>query len=101
MPDVKTVKYLRDYKLEIVFEDGVRGTVDLSNYTKKGGIFSRLADKTYFKQVYINNDIGTICWQNGADIAPETLYSMATGKPLPDWTKTRAWQVAEKKNKYT
>ena len=37
----------------------------------------------YFKQVYV--DCGVLTWQGEVDIAPETVYSMATGKPLPEW----------------
>ncbi len=25
--------------------------------------------------------------RNGADIAPETIYNLASGKPLPEWVE--------------
>ncbi|MBI4824275.1 MAG: DUF2442 domain-containing protein [Nitrospirae bacterium] len=83
--DVVEVKYIKDYKLEVVFENQERGIVDLQGYIKAGGIFNRFRDMSYFKQVYINDELGVLCWPGGPDIAPETLYSMATGKPLPNW----------------
>jgi hypothetical protein len=83
MYDVKSVKCLEDYKLELVFENGERGIVDLSGYRNKGGVFSRFADQSYFRKVYVNQELGTICWPDGADIAPETLYTLVTGKPMP------------------
>lgn len=72
--DVINAEYIGDYKIKITFEDGKTGTIDLSPFTKEG-IFKELADKKYFKKFYINKDIGTVCWPNGQDIAPETLYS--------------------------
>lgn len=87
MYDVKDVKYLKDYQLEVIFENGEKGVVDLKSYLSKKGIFQRFADTEYFKRVYVNKDVGTLCWPEGEDIAPETLYAMATGKPLPDWMK--------------
>ena len=42
----------------------------------------------YFKQVHINKELGALCWPDGVDVAPETLYSEATGEPLPAWMIT-------------
>lgn len=84
--DVVGVKYLEGYRLEVVFENGKKGTVDLQAYIKKGGVFSRFSDIEYFKKVYVNTELGVLCWPDGVDIAPETLYSEATGEPLPAWT---------------
>ncbi|HHT9138957.1 MAG TPA: DUF2442 domain-containing protein [Candidatus Wunengus sp. YC60] len=56
------------------------------NILIRGGV-NRFSDIDYFKQVYVNSEIGTLCWPDGVDIAPETLYSMATNKPLPNWMK--------------
>ena len=83
--DATEVRYISGYKLEVTFETGEKGIVDLEEFTRKGGVFDRFADISYFKQVYINKELGVLCWPGDVDIAPETIYSMATGKPLPDW----------------
>ena len=83
--DIIELKYLEDYKLELTFETGEKGIVDLSDFPVMGGVFSRFADMDYFKQVFINKELGILCWPDNVDIAPETIYSMATGKPLPAW----------------
>jgi len=93
--DVTEVRYLEGYKLEIVFENGKRGIVDFQGYIKKGGVFNRFSDMEYFKQVQINKELGVLCWPDGVDVAPETLYSEATGEPLPSWMRTEANEQLE------
>lgn len=83
--DVIEAKYIEGYRLELTFENGKKGVVDFEGYDKKGGVFSRFSDLQYFKQFYINKEIGVLCWPGDVDIAPETLYSEATGEPLPSW----------------
>jgi hypothetical protein len=66
------------------FEDGAEGDVDLSN-SRWHGVFEPLADPDYFGQVALDEELGTIVWPNGADIAPETLHAWAIRglKPTP------------------
>ncbi|MEI6746998.1 MAG: DUF2442 domain-containing protein [Methylococcaceae bacterium] len=66
------IQYQRDYVFKIVFDDESGGEVDFSEYIKKWDIFKPLCDLTLFQSAMI--DGGTIAWENGADIAPETLY---------------------------
>jgi hypothetical protein len=44
MKDVISSVYMGEYRIEVTFEDGNEGIVDLSKYLKKGG-FERLKDK--------------------------------------------------------
>lgn len=73
MNDVVEVRYVRDYTLWLRFQDGSSGEVDISP-SFKGPIFEPLRDLTFFRQVRVDSEIGTIVWPNGADVAPETLY---------------------------
>ncbi|MHB1661338.1 MAG: DUF2442 domain-containing protein [bacterium] len=73
--DIIEAKHIGDYKVEISFKDGKNGVIDLKNYIKKGGIFSRLSDFNYFMQFYIDRDLYVLSWPNGLDVAPETIYS--------------------------
>lgn len=78
--DVVKVKYAEGYMLDLVFEDGLRGRVDLSAYAGKGGVFRKFSDLEFFKSVQVNPELGTLCWPDGVDIAPETLYTLAGGR---------------------
>lgn len=65
--------YAEEHKIELSFTDGVSGIVDLSDYLE-GPIFEPLKDINYFKN--FNRDRWTICWENGADFAPEFLHEL-------------------------
>mgnify|MGYP001571298688 CR=1 FL=1 len=72
LPHVVEARYVSGYRIELLFNTGVRKTVDFSHWLK-GPVFEPLRNRQAFRKFYI--DGGTICWPNGADIAPETLYS--------------------------
>lgn len=95
--EVIEAKYIDGYKLELVFENGKKGIVDLYGYIQKGGVFSRFSDIEYFKRFYINKELGVLCWPDDVDIAPETLYSKATGEPLPEWMTPEIAEPPKKK----
>ncbi|HRQ41855.1 MAG TPA: DUF2442 domain-containing protein [Chloroflexota bacterium] len=84
--DIVRATPLADYELELLFEDGTNGIVNIAEIVEFTGVFAPLQDKTYFDQVRVNPDIGTICWPNEADIDPDVLYALITGEPLPDFS---------------
>jgi hypothetical protein len=80
--DVVSARHIRDYELELEFEDGTKGIVDFSQYRNRGGVFSKFNDMEYFKNFRIDKELGVISWEHGVDIAPETLYSKAIGQAI-------------------
>ena len=96
MVDIVEANHIEDYTLELRFENGKKGTVDLSSYITKGGVFARFADMAYFKRFYVNKELGALCWPDGQDIAPETLYHAATGEPLPPWVAEGKQEMAKR-----
>jgi hypothetical protein len=91
--DVTEMLILDDYKLQLTFDDGKSGVLDCKPFIDKGGVFSKLRDPEFFKSVQINSELGVLTWDDEIDIAPETVYSIATGSPLPEWMENRE-QVA-------
>jgi len=69
--DVIDVRVLPDYKLAVAFEDGLKGTVDLSRRLH-GPIFGPLQDEALFAKVYLG--LGTVVWPGGADLVPDVMY---------------------------
>lgn len=72
MPRVVTVVPLAGHTLEVVFLDGVRGSVSLADRLF-GPMFEPLRDEEFFQSVFVD-EFGAVCWPNGADLAPDALY---------------------------
>jgi hypothetical protein len=83
--DVVSADYRGGYRIELTFDDGKRGTVDLARCLAKGGVFERFRDIEFFRSFRVDPELGTLIWDGDIDIAPETLYAQATSSPLPDW----------------
>jgi hypothetical protein len=86
--DVIGVKPLEGYQVHLTFADGSAGVIDIAERVEFKGVFEALADPTYFRQVKVNPELGTICWDNGADLDPIVLYHIATGKPSPNFAQS-------------
>lgn len=71
---VTSVESLGNHRLQLTFEDGTEGDLDLSGWEWRG-VFEPLEDPSYFGLVTLDEELGTIVWPNGADIAPETLHA--------------------------
>ena len=67
------VDVVGEHRLRLAFEDGLSGEPDASNWDWSG-VFEPLRDPAYFAQVELDDELGTISWPNGADVAPETLH---------------------------
>lgn len=76
---VTAVEVVGDHRLRLAFEDGAEGEVDFAEWEWRG-VFEPLADPAYFRQVALDQELGTIVWPNGADIAPETLHAWVTNR---------------------
>jgi len=78
MRKITKVKVLQSYKLELTFDDGVCGTVDLSDLVGKG-VFSLWRDYEAFAQVRMGSS-GELAWGDQVDLCPDALYLKVTGK---------------------
>ena len=70
---INEAEYLNDYKLNLKFNNNEIKQVDLAKELY-GEVFEPLKDIKKFKKFFISHN--TIEWENGADFAPEFLYSI-------------------------
>ena len=83
-PRVIAVRPLDSYRLELSFDNGVSGVVDLDGWLiGAGGVMQPLSDPDFFRQVSVDEEAGTIRWPNDVDLCPDVLYSRAMGIPIP------------------
>lgn len=82
MRRVVAVKVVGAYSLELVFDDGTAGTVDLSRLAGKG-IFAPWDDPAFFAQVRIGES-GELFWGETIDLCPDALYLKVTGRTPED-----------------
>jgi len=75
--EVRTVEYLGGHRLRLTFADGLTGDVDLASRLagSLGPMFEPLREVDYFAQVTVDEELGTIVWPNGADLAPDVLHT--------------------------
>jgi hypothetical protein len=73
VPRLISARYVAGYRLELTFEDGRVGELDLKDELW-GEVFEPLRDLDKFKNFRIDEELHTIVWSTGADLAPEYLY---------------------------
>ena len=71
---IKSVEPLENFTVHLEFTDGTSREVDLEPFLR-GKIFESLRDNPQdFRAVKVDELMGTIIWENGADIDPDVLY---------------------------
>ena len=71
-PSIVKVLPAKDYTLNIEFDSGENGILDMKPYLDFG-VFKRIKDPENFNQVRVAFD--TIQWETGVDLDPEFVYS--------------------------
>jgi hypothetical protein len=76
--DVVELKSISPRTLEVLFSDGLRGTIfiDESFCT---GVFEVLKDDEMVSQAFIEN--GVVTWENELDLAPDTMHKEIKNNP--------------------
>lgn len=70
---ITEARYLDNYRVEVVFNDGKKGVADLSEVLTSE-VFEPLKNLDVFTKFHVDY---TIIWENGADLAPEYIYFQA------------------------
>jgi hypothetical protein len=70
-PRVTKVKPIINYQLELTFSNGEEKVLDMKPYLNTGR-FTELKEEPMFASVVCS--MGSVQWQNGLDLCPDTLY---------------------------
>jgi len=84
MLEVSEAKYVGDYNIFLIFNNGKTGTANLKEtiFQDKRPIFSKLKALSNFRNFKIEHS--TVVWFNELDLASEYLFFLAF-KDDPDW----------------
>lgn len=84
---IRSIEPLEGYHVRLTFTDGTIKTVDLEPFLM-GPIFEPLRqDTNKFRAMRVDEELGTIVWDNGADICPDVLYYGRTPAWMEDMAK--------------
>jgi hypothetical protein len=71
---IGSVEPLEGFALRLGFDDGTTREIDLDDELW-GPVFEPLRqDPELFRQVQVDEELGTIVWPNGADMDPDVLH---------------------------
>jgi hypothetical protein len=79
---ILTAKPLPNFRLELQFDGGESGIVDLSSFARKG-VFAAWENAGLIEQVVVTAD-GAVEWPGEIDLCPDSLYLRMTGKKPED-----------------
>jgi hypothetical protein len=77
-----SVRALPDYRIEVAFSDGTKGSVDLADMAGKG-VFEAWKDEKFFAQVHLGPG-RQIRWSDEIELCPDAIFLKLTGKSPED-----------------
>ncbi len=79
---ITEAKAIDRFRVFLRFDDGVSGTVDLSQLAGRG-VFRAWLQEGVFEQLFISS-FGALQWPGELDLCPDSLYLQLTGKPISE-----------------
>lgn len=69
-----SVEPLPGFRLRVCFNDGLEGTVELSDliHSPAAGVFAALRDESRFRQAKVV--LGAVTWPGDLDLAPDAMH---------------------------
>jgi hypothetical protein len=80
MPKIIHVTALSGYRLQVEFDDGTAGEIEIADRLF-GQVFEPLHDVDEFNKVFVD-EFGAIAWPCGADLAPDAIHRRLTAAVL-------------------
>lgn len=74
MIEIRSARYLGEFKIELEFSDGSVRIFDVQGYQRhrSGPLLDALSDEALVKRFRI--EAGALCWPNGLELSPASLY---------------------------
>ncbi len=72
------IEALPEYRIRLMYADGVQGVIDLAGDVGRG-VFTPLTDQAFFRTVHIGQ-YGQIAWSEDIEICPDAAYLEITQK---------------------
>jgi hypothetical protein len=85
-PDITDATVPQHGILQLTFADGVTGEVYVLD-RMHGPVFEHVRTPEGFAKVSVDAETGTVCWPDGADLAPDTLYERVRTGAWPDQSR--------------
>jgi hypothetical protein len=72
------VKALANYVVEVEFNDGAHGVVEMVQFimSERAGVFAALKNQDLFNQAYL--EYGVLTWPGEIDLAPDAMHDAIT-----------------------
>jgi hypothetical protein len=77
-----SAKALPGYRLELQFDNGEGGVIDLVSLVGRG-VFAAWTNPEVFKEVRVTAE-GSVEWPGEIDLCPDSLYLQMTGKRVEE-----------------
>jgi hypothetical protein len=88
---IKSVKPLANFTVYLEFTDGTSRNIDLEPFLR-GKVFESIrSNQDVFRAVKVDKRMGTIVWENGADIDPDVLYN----ELKPAWAEEKELELSK------
>ncbi len=87
---ITEAKAVGEFRLQVVFDDGVCGIVDLSDYAGVG-VFEAWLKPGFFDRVAVTKE-GALAWPGDLDLCPDAIYLRLTGKSVEEVFPTQRHQ---------
>jgi hypothetical protein len=71
---VARLEVLSGFRLQVRFNDGTEGTVELAGFlsSSSAGVFAALRDENLFRKAQVK--LGTVVWPDDLDLAPDAMH---------------------------
>ncbi len=88
---IKSVEPLYDFVVKVSFTDETEREINLEPFLR-GKVFESLRNNQQeFRAVRVDEQMGTIVWENGADIDPDVLYH----ELKPAWAEEKELELTK------